>query len=150
MNCISSSKEVQFKCFTYVPPTPTNIGLHQYPFSSYDEHFVLDLYISACECNNYRGLTYSASCLYDVIKATGICQNCQLNTQGDKCEECMRGYTLNPAVNNPNVTYPNGTLCSGMHNRLRHTTGRGNLFIIERHWLVTFVPMLANMFVRNN
>lgn len=43
-----------------------------------------------CDCNNQT---------LDCDPVTGICLNCQGNSEGDRCERCIPGYYGNPTAN---------------------------------------------------
>ncbi|XP_073822984.1 wing blister isoform X3 [Musca autumnalis] len=40
-----------------------------------------------CQCNNH-----AESCFYDRYLGRGICQDCQNNTTGNECEQCLPGF----------------------------------------------------------
>ncbi|CAH1787412.1 unnamed protein product [Owenia fusiformis] len=49
---------------------------------------------NACEDCGCHG--HATSCIYNDVKEYGVCQNCSLNTAGDKCEFCVDYYYVNP------------------------------------------------------
>ncbi|XP_077987019.1 laminin subunit alpha-1-like [Glandiceps talaboti] len=44
-----------------------------------------------CGCNGH-----ATTCHYDASKQYGVCDNCQDNTMGDKCETCLSSFYKNP------------------------------------------------------
>ena len=50
---------------------------------------------SDCGCNGH-----AVSCHYDEEKGYGVCDDCQEETSGDKCEYCQRLYYINPEKDN--------------------------------------------------
>lgn len=78
-----------------------------------------------CSCNNH-----SISCSYDSTIDSGVCDNCQDNTQGSQCELCIETHFQSPSktLSDPNICQlcheecvgcngPSSTNCmvSGMH-----------------------------------
>ncbi|KAL4235534.1 Laminin subunit alpha-2 [Mactra antiquata] len=53
--------------------------------------------VRPCECNDH-----GTSCNPE----TGACYNCEHNTKGDQCEQCMDGYYGDPTTGNPNACKP--------------------------------------------
>jgi len=64
---------------------------------------LFNLYIADCGCNSYAG-----SCRYDVATGHGVCESCGYMSTGDKCEQCLDFYYVNPAPHRTNTTCNNG------------------------------------------
>jgi len=71
-------------------------------------HLPLLTYSSDCGCNGHASL-----CHYDVDKGYGICDDCSQNTAGDKCDQCIQFYYVNPDKDKYNETNPAPDNCSG-------------------------------------
>ncbi|XP_047134204.1 laminin subunit gamma-1 [Hydra vulgaris] len=56
-----------------------------------------------CNCNEH-----TTTCVYSDLLRTGVCQNCQHNTRGVKCDRCIDGYYRNISrdLSDENVCIP--------------------------------------------
>ena len=50
--------------------------------------------IADCGCNGY-----ASTCHYDSVSRHGVCDSCVNMTAGDKCQQCLQFYFVNPLRN---------------------------------------------------
>ena len=69
--------------------------------------------VLACGCNDHADVCeYSSSVEY------GVCQGCRDFTAGDKCDQCVEFYRINPDKDLYNATNPVPPGCTGTGNNV--------------------------------
>lgn len=59
---------------------------------------IISFQIVACNCNNHTSICHFDAAVYEQSGRVsgGVCDNCEHNTQGQHCEECIPFFYRDP------------------------------------------------------